>query len=557
MKKLFALTLLVLLAKTAEAQDIPVAYASSVLKYDSSAQCSFRSPTVTTFQGNTGGMTIVGGTASGDDLTLSSTSNGTKGTIFFGTSATSAYDQANGYLGIGDATPDTQFHFNGLSVDPPSPTWGDGVAYDTSAYFKNTFDNTGPSPVIGAGFDTIFTAGSITTDKVVGLKTMVAGLGTANHPGDLIGLEAVSTTNSTSNDFGATAIRAHAFTGSADSGNTGLEGIRIDLEHLTAASTVVTATGVDIDINGNNPFGGAISTAYGTFISINGANANHIANAVGAYVINNTTSVDTHTAFWAAGAIAPTSIAFFNDSASAINKYVGKSTFGVNATPTAYVDIDGSGDDEQLHVKGHSTQTNNIVLVEKDDGTDLLAISNAGALTIVDDAYSASTWNGSATVPTKNAIRDKIETMFTETVKYKTAQQDLTSDNTLNNDADLVVAVAASTKYRVNGTVRFFSASGAPDAQMAFTVPTGTTMDIMVDTVRNGAAGDTAFLNTSGTGTGLLVIGAGGDAVVHFSGVIQVSTTAGNLQLQWAQNTSDGTATSMNRGSWMSILPFS
>ncbi len=45
-----------------------------------------------------GGQTIYGGTASGDNLTLGSTSNGTKGKILFGTSA---YDEVNNRLGIG------------------------------------------------------------------------------------------------------------------------------------------------------------------------------------------------------------------------------------------------------------------------------------------------------------------------------------------------------------------------------------------------------------------------------------------------------------------------
>lgn len=48
--------------------------------------------------GATGGQTLTGGTASGDDLTLRSTSNATKSNIIFGTSK---YDEANNRLGIG------------------------------------------------------------------------------------------------------------------------------------------------------------------------------------------------------------------------------------------------------------------------------------------------------------------------------------------------------------------------------------------------------------------------------------------------------------------------
>lgn len=52
--------------------------------------------------GVSGGQTAIGGTASGNNLTLSSTSNATKGKILFGTSA---YDEVNNRLGIGTTAP--------------------------------------------------------------------------------------------------------------------------------------------------------------------------------------------------------------------------------------------------------------------------------------------------------------------------------------------------------------------------------------------------------------------------------------------------------------------
>lgn len=47
--------------------------------------------------GRSGGQTLKGGTASGDDLTLQSTNHATKGSIFLGTSA---YDEVNNRLGL-------------------------------------------------------------------------------------------------------------------------------------------------------------------------------------------------------------------------------------------------------------------------------------------------------------------------------------------------------------------------------------------------------------------------------------------------------------------------
>lgn len=53
--------------------------------------------------GRSGGQTLIGGTASGDDLTLQSTNHATKGTIFFGAAGNSQYDEVNDRWGLGMA----------------------------------------------------------------------------------------------------------------------------------------------------------------------------------------------------------------------------------------------------------------------------------------------------------------------------------------------------------------------------------------------------------------------------------------------------------------------
>jgi len=63
--------------------------------------------------GIAGGTTLIGGTASGNNLTLSSTSNATKGKIVFGTSA---YDEVNNRLGIGTSSPSTLLDIRGNAI---------------------------------------------------------------------------------------------------------------------------------------------------------------------------------------------------------------------------------------------------------------------------------------------------------------------------------------------------------------------------------------------------------------------------------------------------------
>jgi len=59
--------------------------------------------------GRSGGQTAVGGTASGNNLTLQSTSHATKGKIIFGTSA---YNEVNNRLGVGVSSPVSAIHID-------------------------------------------------------------------------------------------------------------------------------------------------------------------------------------------------------------------------------------------------------------------------------------------------------------------------------------------------------------------------------------------------------------------------------------------------------------
>lgn len=83
--------------------------------------------------GVSGGQSVVGGTAASENLTLSSTSNATKGKLLFGTSA---YDEVNNRLGIGTASPTTNFQ---LSYS--------NNAYGQGAIIQNT--NTGTTAITG------------------------------------------------------------------------------------------------------------------------------------------------------------------------------------------------------------------------------------------------------------------------------------------------------------------------------------------------------------------------------------------------------------------------
>jgi hypothetical protein len=109
--------------------------------------------------GLAGGQTVIGGTASGENLTLQSTSNATKGKIFFG--ANSAYDGANIRLGINTTSPSQALHVIGDILI------GNYTGSTNLLRFANV-NNIGNSAYIGGESGSIFTIdpGSVTTFKI-------------------------------------------------------------------------------------------------------------------------------------------------------------------------------------------------------------------------------------------------------------------------------------------------------------------------------------------------------------------------------------------------------
>ncbi|QQS59861.1 hypothetical protein IPN35_03260 [Candidatus Peregrinibacteria bacterium] len=64
--------------------------------------------------GRSGGQSLTGGTDAGDNFTLSSTANATKGTINLG--STAYIDELNGRVGIGTASPNAKLHVDGSTI---------------------------------------------------------------------------------------------------------------------------------------------------------------------------------------------------------------------------------------------------------------------------------------------------------------------------------------------------------------------------------------------------------------------------------------------------------
>lgn len=138
----------------------------------------------------------------------------------------------------------------------------------------------------------------------------------------------------------------------------------------------------------------------------------------------------------------------------------------------------------------------------------------------------------------------------------KTADESVTSSTTLQNDNHLFLSVATNTTYILDAFI-IYDGQSAGDLKYGWTAPASATLDwtprdlsttvgaTMVDAI------DMAWLqigSTETTGAWATTWG-----VATPTGLLQVSGTSGTLQLQWAQDTSNATATRVKTNSWLRL----
>ena len=145
--------------------------------------------------------------------------------------------------------------------------------------------------------------------------------------------------------------------------------------------------------------------------------------------------------------------------------------------------------------------------------------------------------------------------LLNDEFKRRTADQSVTSSTALTNDDTLVVPVVASGVYEVQWDLKI-DGNAAGDFKYAFTGPASATMTWSSSGQAVGATASTdaySIQDATAIGTNIThgTIASGTPTHVRGNGILVVSVTAGNLQLQFAQGTSSGTATKTLIGSWL------
>lgn len=136
----------------------------------------------------------------------------------------------------------------------------------------------------------------------------------------------------------------------------------------------------------------------------------------------------------------------------------------------------------------------------------------------------------------------------------KTSTETVNGSDVLQNDDELLMAMAANEVVAFVG-VLFYASGATPDFKAAFTIPSGTIIWGWAGNSIASTADALAYSTVSAaSGSALAIGGSGGTASAMIVGLAANGATPGNLQLQWAQNTSNASNTQVVAGSWLACL---
>lgn len=141
-------------------------------------------------------------------------------------------------------------------------------------------------------------------------------------------------------------------------------------------------------------------------------------------------------------------------------------------------------------------------------------------------------------------------TWFTPIAVVKPTSESVTSSTTLQNDDHLLAAVAANASYEFTCQLFFIAANGPGDIKWTWSLPASAAL--IYQNLHNEGGG--TGVNNSGVAnsdadTPFAAGGGSPTEAVRMTGNLNTSSTAGNVQLRWAQNTSSGTATQVRANS--------
>lgn len=148
---------------------------------------------------------------------------------------------------------------------------------------------------------------------------------------------------------------------------------------------------------------------------------------------------------------------------------------------------------------------------------------------------------------------------------FKTADETVNASTTLQDDDHLVYPVAANTTYFFRLQLLLSSASATPDFKVGWTVPAAGAMFWGEKITITSAASIQAMWNSTITQASVpdtlliesdtrIIAGAIATTGAYFEGFVRNGANSGNLQLQWAQQTSNASDSKVLKHSFLEII---
>lgn len=141
----------------------------------------------------------------------------------------------------------------------------------------------------------------------------------------------------------------------------------------------------------------------------------------------------------------------------------------------------------------------------------------------------------------------------------KVTNADVTVNNstTFTTVTQLTIPVSASRVYALEGLLVFTSSTVA-DAKIRCNGPSGSSMRLVGNRLVLGVANSTGDIEARADAINTTFAMGGADAVavgLDLTGRLSTSDAAGNLTLEWAQNTAEASNTVLIQGSWLKLTP--
>jgi hypothetical protein len=155
----------------------------------------------------------------------------------------------------------------------------------------------------------------------------------------------------------------------------------------------------------------------------------------------------------------------------------------------------------------------------------------------------------------QTAFYNGVEWSVRGTTAIKTADTSRTSD-VLVNDPHLNILVVHNAKYALDSYL-IYNAPTAADINFAWTAPAGSTLDWSTYALPIGEAGPTGPLDVSSVPVNIDLGAGGGGPVGNLSasarGILTVSSTPGTFFLKWGQKSTNASASTLIRNSWINL----